>query len=402
MELTYNQIERLAYRFPQLELSYETFAHKKVSSNYDICLSIPNGKKQMIWFSYYEDQDVCFLIDINKEQKITKIVKYDAQYELKLAFGTVFYGTICTEKQIFVIEDVYYFCGLPTKHFTFGEKLNYLNKFMSWNIECPINFALPYMTMVEGNNMLLESLSFYESMINKCAYPIHHIQFRSSEKICPYLNHTYKKKQEQAIVYEPEVILFPRTDLNFTAQSTLQSAVFRVMADIQNDIYHLFAYDGKIKGYTYVNIAYIGTRKLSVFMNKLFRNIRENENVDYGEESEDEDTFQNVNPDKYVDLKKEYKMLCTFNTKFKKWVPVNVVEQKCVNINELIYNVNTKDLPYKTKDLPYKTKDLPYKTKDSPYKTKDSPYNKREIDSTQNNNPKYRQNNKKYNMIKKY
>ena len=60
--------------------------------------------------------------------------------------------------------------------------------------------------------------------------------------------------------------------------------------------------------------------------------------MDYGEESEDEDTFQNVNPDKYVDLKKEYKMNCVFHNKFKKWVPVSVVDLKsrCVNINDLL------------------------------------------------------------------
>ena len=129
----------------------------------------------------------------------------------------------------------------------------------------------------------------------------------------------------------------------------LRTAVFRVTADIQNDVYHLFAYDGKTKGYTYVNIAYIGTRVLSVYMNNLFRNIRENKNVDYGEESEDEETFQNVNPDKYVDLKKEYKMNCVFSNKFKKWVPVSVVDAgaRFVNINELLFcNNNPIQKPY--------------------------------------------------------
>jgi hypothetical protein len=99
-----------------------------------------------------------------------------------------------------------------------------------------------------------------------------------------------------------------------------------------------------------VNIAYIGSRTLSVYMNKLFRNIRENDNVDYGEESEDEDTFQNVNPDKYVDLKKEYKMNCVFHNKFKKWVPVSVVDagSRCVNINDLIAKAysNNQAKPY--------------------------------------------------------
>jgi len=34
----------ILHRFPLLELSYETFAHKKVPSNYDICMAIPTGK----------------------------------------------------------------------------------------------------------------------------------------------------------------------------------------------------------------------------------------------------------------------------------------------------------------------------------------------------------------------
>ena len=340
MELTHNQIENLVQRFPKLELSYETFAHKKVSSNYDICISVPAGKKQFAWFTFCGAEDVCYLMDINKDQKVVKVVKIDIQVPYKLALGTVLYGTMCTidEKQVFVIEDIYYFRGLPIKQFTFGEKLTYFHTLMTEYLKSTM-FALPYMTLVKGDNALLESLQFYESMVTKTAYATHHVQFRSSETVSPYLNHTYKKKQEQAMVYEPDVILFPRADLNYTAQSTLRTAVFRVTADIQNDVYHLFAYDGKTKDYTYVNIAYIGTRPLSVYMNNLFRNIRENKNVDYGEESEDEDTFQNVNPDKYVDLKKEYKMNCVFQNKFKKWVPVSVVENssRCVNINDLLF-----------------------------------------------------------------
>lgn len=346
MELTHNQIENLVQRFPKLELSYETFAHKKVSSNYDICISIPNGKKQFAWFTFYGSNDVCYLMDINKDQKVTKVVKIDGKFHRDLAYGTVLYGTLCTidEKQVFVIEDIYYFRGLPTRQFTFGEKLTYFHTLMTQYIgnELSIPFALPYLSMVTGDNALLESLQFYESMITKTAYATHHIQFRSSDTVSPYLNHTYKREREQAVVFEPDVILFPRTDLNYTAQSMLRTAVFRVTADIQNDVYHLFAYDGKTKGYTYVNIAYIGTRVLSVYMNNLFRNIRENKNVDYGEESEDEETFQNVNPDKYVDLKKEYKMNCVFNNKFKKWVPVNVVDAgaRFVNINDLLFQRN--------------------------------------------------------------
>jgi hypothetical protein len=380
MELTHKQIENLVHRFPKLELSYETFAHKKVSSNYDICISIPNGKKQIAWFTFYGSNDVCYLMDINKDQKVTKVVKIDGNFHQNLAHGTVLYGTLCTidEKQVFVIEDIYYFCGLPTRQFTFGEKLTYFHtlmaKYICNNLSVP--FALPYLSMVTGDNALLESLQFYESMITKTAYATHHIQFRSSDTISPYLNHTYKKKQEQAVVFEPDVILFPRTDLNYTAQSMLRTAIFHVTADIQNDVYHLFAYDGKTKGYAYVNIAYIGTRQLSVYMNNLFRNIRENKNVDYGEESEDEETFQNVNPDKYVDLKKEYKMNCVFNNKFKKWVPVNVVDtgSHCVNINDLLFqnNNNQNQLNYPKPNSSYSNSSYPKPSYSKPSYSKPS------------------------------
>jgi hypothetical protein len=320
-------------RFPKLELSYETVAHKKVSSNYDICISIPNGKKTFMWFTFNEDTDACYLLEINKDHKVTKIVNVAIDnFDHELAYGTVLYGSLCevSEKQVFIIEDLYYYCGLHVKHLTFGEKLTYYNTLMMQKKMPSLRIALPYMCMVAGDNTLLDSLSFYESMTSKTAYTTHHVQFRSSSTIAPYLNHIYKKKcvEKAADV----VLLFPRTDLDHYAQMNLKEAVFRVTADVQNDVYHLFAYDG------YTNIAYIGSREASVYMNNLFRNIRENKNVDLGEESEDEDIFQNTSLDKYVDLKKEYKMHCVYNAKFKKWVPVHVVDNgaRLVNLKQLM------------------------------------------------------------------
>jgi hypothetical protein len=72
-------------------------------------------------------------------------------------------------------------------------------------------------------------------------------------------------------------------------------------------------------------------------MNSLFRNIRENKNLDYIEESDDEDDFQNMNEDKYVDMKKTVLIECIFDRKFKKWTPVQVVDKrsKVVHISQL-------------------------------------------------------------------
>jgi hypothetical protein len=106
------------------------------------------------------------------------------------------------------------------------------------------------------------------------------------------------------------------------------NTIFQVTADIQFDIYHLFAY-GKNKSQVYYNVAYIPNYKTSVFMNGLFRNIKENRNLDYIEESDDEDDFQNTMPDKYVDLKKTLYLECRFHPKFKRWVPIRTVKPPC-------------------------------------------------------------------------
>ena len=72
-------------------------------------------------------------------------------------------------------------------------------------------------------------------------------------------------------------------------------------------------------------------------MNKLFRIIKENENLDALEESDDEEEFENENADKFVKLDTSKKMVCQYNYKFKRWVPLKVAPENAViiSINEL-------------------------------------------------------------------
>jgi len=59
-DLTPNQCADVMRRFPQLELSYETVAHKKVLHPYNICLAVPPGKKAFLWFTFMGEDDVAF------------------------------------------------------------------------------------------------------------------------------------------------------------------------------------------------------------------------------------------------------------------------------------------------------------------------------------------------------
>ena len=60
-------------------------------------------------------------------------------------------------------------------------------------------------------------------------------------------------------------------------------------------------------------------------MNKHFRYIKENTKLDALEESDDEEEFENVSEDKFVNLKKILYMRCVYMKKFRKWKPIEVV-----------------------------------------------------------------------------
>merc|ERR1712225_207562 len=74
-----------------------------------------------------------------------------------------------------------------------------------------------------------------------------------------------------------------------------RECVFKVKANVDNDIYSLYCKDSKYKSY---GDALIPSYKTSVMMNNIFRNIKENHNLDTLEESDSEDDFENIDPAK--------------------------------------------------------------------------------------------------------
>lgn len=347
MELNANQYSDVMNRFPKFELSYETISHKKVPDSYQVCLAIPHGKKAFIWFTFFKNEDVCFFMELGKDKKVTRIKIITNKVPMKLALGTVLYGTVYEDPQIeskviqFIIEDAFFHEGIPLKKLTFGEKLSFIEEFLkNNNNEIPIDnirFSLPIM----WKRGLEEDTEIPVSLNKTISHPIHHIQHRTLNAISPYLNVLMGRKIGSVPIVEPLSDLFiapavPRYD--FTKPQYKMQAVFEVMADLQFDIYHLYAYGERCKK-IYYGLAYIPNYKTSVFMNGLFRKIRENKNLDAIEESDDEEDFQDSRIDKYVDLKKTVSVECVFNQKFKKWTPVRALKPgpntKIVHIGRL-------------------------------------------------------------------
>jgi hypothetical protein len=103
-----------------------------------------------------------------------------------------------------------------------------------------------------------------------------------------------------------------------------KKVIFFVKALVRSDIYELYYKNGnEVEFYNY---AFIDSYKTSVFMNNIFRNIKENKDLDKIEESDSEDEFENISLDKY--LKNEScNILCEYNYKFFRWIPVKLMDE---------------------------------------------------------------------------
>jgi hypothetical protein len=190
--------------------------------------------------------------------------------------------------------------------------------------------------VVYGNSFVLFGLplickNFSEIMqkIELLPYPVKYIQYRYLKKSEIY-NVKYIKPNSQ----------YTTKQESNTSRCALftKEVVFKVKAELQNDIYNLYV-QSKNTGTSdyFFDVAYIPDYKTSVMMNKLFRKIKENQNLDALEESDSEEEFESDRADKYVFLEKVAYMVCIYNNKFRKWVPIRLAnkDEKLVEISAL-------------------------------------------------------------------
>ena len=312
-QLSEIEISLVLKRFPKFELSYETMTHKKVH-NSDVILAIPEGIKFFSWFTNYNNNDLCFILEINDNNKIKDIKTITTGFSNDLALGTIFYGTMFNYNSItcFCIEDIYYYKGRNYIHTQYSLKLQLLKEILSNDMS---QSALNKDFTVFGAPLMSNDFNIILKDIQSLPYKVSHLKFRFFEK-------NSSRKILTMKYYKPGVT---NKDNNNKSHDNVRNAVFNVMADIDPDIYNLFVYKNGIE--EYYDTALVSDYKTSVMMNKLFRNIKENINLDAIEESDDEEEFEDSREDKFVYLDKSIKMICEFNYKFKRWCPVRLAKE---------------------------------------------------------------------------
>lgn len=310
MKFTDHQLRQILEDFPPFELSYEKKLHKKVQC--DIYLTIPKGKKFFAWFKIFKNTPICFFLEINRKNKsIDNIVHYQFPFNKILCSGsgTILYGTVfyVNKKRCFNIENIYYLRGNNMKYVNNFIKVKEIHNLMKFYIKQKYlnnNSILMGLPLIDTNyyNLL--------NKINNLYYDVFCIQYRLLHKNKPFLNEIVKidKKIYKYLLVKPTII---------------------------NDIYDLYVLNDK--KYERFSIAYIPDYKSSVMMNTLFRDIKENRNLDALEESDDEEEFENISMDKFVNLDKKYVMKCLYNSKFKLWQPIEVVNEKVSQRREILF-----------------------------------------------------------------
>ena len=358
---------------PEIKFSYERSTHKKVLS--DIYVIIPKGRKYFAWFTSRNRKNVCIFLEVGgQNHKITNMFYRHVSFDDSLSYGTIFYGTLfktnadieagINDNEIFSVENIYFHKGKEVDHYCFGDKLKLIKTIFDTSLRYNTTFFKK--GVVFGLPVITTSFMDAYDSIQKLPYSVYSIQYRylarggsanaelERSNVIEYYHYIKNGSGDSGrdgvssnkqispvrqlqntvvvVVVEPMPVPVPMPTNNrvnmrdhLPSNSNEISKVFYVKPDIQNDIYYLYKINTVNFSLISDETAHIPDYKTSVLMNKLFRNIKENINLDSLEESDDEEEFENIQIDKFVDLNKTFKMRCIFNHKFRKWVPVNVV-----------------------------------------------------------------------------
>lgn len=326
--------------FPNVKLSYEKIIHKKVYGS-DLLLGIPDGKKCFAWFTSFKDKMLCIVLEFDDKNKkeFTNIRVVSCCFSTSLCYGTLLFGTLFyhMNNPFFAIEDIHMYKGTDISYYNHSYKINKISNILKNEIKQVsynnyfVIFGLPIIAKTnEEFEKKLTTVSYKLSCVhylffskNKSYYTLSVDEFKENVlpdgKLCKDYNqckqNKLNKEYDQPVITAKPIVKFEKQML------PRKEKIFICKPDIQNDIYHLHSLENE-----YIGLACIPDYKTSIMMNKLFRIIKENNDLDALEESDDEEEFENENVDKFVYLNKSYKMICNFNNRFKKWVPVKITE----------------------------------------------------------------------------
>ena len=343
---------RLAAAVQGMKFSYEINGYKKVSGDYFYI--IPRGRKHVVWFTIYKTKPTAIFYELDPRDH-TKIKFISIREPHPRCFrvnpdlcaagenGTVCYGTLFLHKshQFFSVENIHVYKDRNVDTMSVRDKSALIAEMFSDGLGedggsgCGGESGDPITRVWFG--VPVKRATYVDALraaSSDVTYPVYAIQGRfENQTDNKYFQNSQNSQNSQNQMMQPVLANRPPIAREPTAlvvnsaqvvqhqpQPRQGQRVFIACADSQADMYLLRCPES---GQTEPEYAHIGDYKTSVFMNSIFRNVRENARLDAAEESEDESEFQRASEmDSEPVAKKEVRVLCAFNYRFKRWVPL--------------------------------------------------------------------------------
>lgn len=256
---------------------------------------IPKGPKAFVWITRFDNRNLALVLTLDAKGSIRKVDPVVLAFNDRLALGTILYGSLFEYDghKCFSFEDMHWLEGMNVENETMESKLERLVRMFE------LTERSARAGIVLGSPVIESDYGRAMEQVASLPYRVYGIQAH------------FSRGRDGPIGTHP-----------VRTAPTLK-ATFRVRATLESDIYDLFCLSHGVE--VAYGIAMVPTYKHSVSMNNEFRRIKENGNLDLLEESDDEEEFENVSVDKFVDLEKSLVMECVYMPRFRKWCPERIV-----------------------------------------------------------------------------
>ena len=326
MEISGQSLTQLLKSFPVTDLAYEIIKNESCPTQYNVememSIHIPIGPKYFAWFY----STGLYLMELDRQKRITscrfhKMAQRPQPHVKELFYGTILYGTWVTSVEQFVMEDIYYYKGQKVSMCFEKDKWHLIFRLLSVHLN---NMAIVF--RVPPINVTTESLP---------PHLFHHVQFRHLQKTSLYVNYIMKP----SLVNDLQPKLLEKPYFKSCKKPQYQErTVFKMVWDpTGNDLYKLYTF-GPNKSFIFYDYVLVQDIRTSYELKQMFGQsrvtFRRNQNLDYMEESDDEEEIV----EKEVEEKTRTAWVrCQFDFHFKKWIPCERVKDfsRVVHISQL-------------------------------------------------------------------
>lgn len=344
-----SNIDNISSYFPQYEITklfkeiMKPYVHKiefkydnrNVCKTYKYMRLIPYGQRGYLWIKqYYGKTYTLFGTFSNRKIKFVQInvnIKNEHKQLLSVGkHGTIIYGCLTNNNvdnnsySSFIIEHICMFqSNNLLEHYSIERNIKFQLMFIDSYIDQDFNGLYNKNTYnkTHGNKKSITFICLSNTLIFKD--PKHNSS--KSQSFANYIGENLFCKNmyamqiynEYEMIYENRKMKSITDTLKNVLDVERKTKVFNIQPDVIDDIYMIY----DMNTHNFIGNVLIQTYKTSVYMNSIFRNIKENNNLDLLEESDDESDFENVEQEKYITCR-EKQMKLVYNERFKGWEPL--------------------------------------------------------------------------------